>query len=137
MSTVLLIHANQGLAGVCHDLRAAGYVLGAGHGLYNGKLCLKRVSLARATMVTRDGEVVRPSKNERKELFRGLCGAAGAQIGIVTSFKVQIVNSAICNNVFVFRFSRPHLRIGESLEKWMKYDEAWGMTRTCLEIYCT
>ncbi len=122
-------------AGVCPGVGVGGYTFGGGHGLYEGKLGLMCDSLVEATMVTRDGSVVRASRKERQELFWGLCGAGGAQFGIVTSFKVQTASSAIYDNAVVFRFTWPHHRIGELLEKWMKYDEEWGMVRTRMEIY--
>lgn len=113
-------------AGVCPGVGVGGYILGGGHGPFEGRLGVACDSLESVTMVTRDGDVIEASKTLRQKLFWGMCGAGGAQFGIITEFRLQTAPSAPFDNSVIFGFQWPHERIGELIESWAKYDEYGG-----------
>lgn len=113
-------------AGVCPAVGMGGYLLGGGHGPYEGRLGVACDSLVSATMVTRDGDVIQASKWERQGLFWGLCGGGGAQFGIVTEFRLTTAASKPFDNAVIFMYRWPHERIGELLASWTRYNESGG-----------
>lgn len=121
-------------AGVCPGVGVGGYVLGGGHGPYEGKLGLTCDSLEEVTLVDRNGWIIKASAKERSGLFWGLCGAGGAQFGIATSFKIRTVDVKPYDNAVYFRYNWQQRYVGQLLEKWLRYDEMGGLVRIRMEI---
>lgn len=72
--------------GRCKAVGVGGLVLGGGIGFnmrYNGLTC---DSLVETTMVTAEGEIIKCSDTENKELFWAIRGAGGGNFGVHTSF---------------------------------------------------
>lgn len=113
-------------AGVCPNVGFAGYVLGDGHGPYEGRLGLACDSMLSLRMVDRFGKAFTVSKSSHSSLFWAMCGAGGGQFGIVTEFRWKTVSSAPFDRAVIFRFLWPRERGGELLEKWQDYDEHGG-----------
>lgn len=113
-------------SGVCPGVGLGGYVLGGGHGPYEGKLGMACDSLESVSIVNRFGEPLVASKMNNTGLFWALCGAGGAQFGVVTNFRLKTVSSEIYDNAVMFRFSWPHEKSGELLNEWRKYQEEGG-----------
>lgn len=122
-------------AGVCPSVGFAGYVLGGGHGPYEGKLGLACDAMLSLRMVDRFGNILDVSRTKRPFLFWAMCGAGGAQFGIVTSFRWRTVSSKQFDNAVVFRFRWPVASGGELMEKWQRYGEWGGAVWFRIEIY--
>lgn len=75
--------------GVARPTGIAGLTLAGGHGFLMRKYGLACDNLLSADMVTADGQLLRISKNQNKDLFWGIRGGGG-NFGIVTSFKYQL-----------------------------------------------
>jgi FAD/FMN-containing dehydrogenase len=75
--------------GVASDTGIAGLTLGGGYGWLNGKYGLACDNVVALDVVTADGQRVTASAEENADLFWGMRGA-GANFGIVTSFKYQL-----------------------------------------------
>src|SRR3954468_21706613 len=81
--------ASDGLlvpGGTCATVGIAGLTLGGGQGVTGRRFGLTCDSLQGATVVLADGSVVRCDENRRPDLFWGLRGGGGGNLGIVTSF---------------------------------------------------
>lgn len=114
--------------GVCPGVGVGGYLLGGGHGPYEGSLGLGCDAIEEVSMVTRDGYMIKANASLRQDLFWAMCGAGGSQFGIITEFKLRTSPSAPFDRAVVFRFKWPHHRIGELLEKYVRYDADGGDT---------
>lgn len=79
-------------------------------------------------MVTNEGEIVIASHSLRQDLFWGLCGSGGSQLGIVTQFKLRTVLSTPFDRAVVFRIIWPVHRAGELLHRFMQYNGDGGDT---------
>jgi hypothetical protein len=75
--------------GVASDTGIAGLTLGGGYGWLDGKYGLACDNLLAAEVVTAEGQVAQASAEEGADLFWAVRGA-GANFGIVTSFKYQL-----------------------------------------------
>src|SRR3954447_16613008 len=73
-------------AGTCATVGIAGLTLGGGQGVTGRRFGLTCDSLEGATVVLADGSVVRCDENRHPDLFWGLRGGGGGNLGIVTSF---------------------------------------------------
>lgn len=71
--------------GGCPTVGAIGYTLGGGWG-YSGRLLgLGCDSLIEAEMINFEGELIKASQNENKDLFWALRGCGGGNFGVITS----------------------------------------------------
>ncbi|PXF45575.1 Berberine bridge enzyme-like 7 [Gracilariopsis chorda] len=122
-------------AGVCPSVGFAGYVLGGGHGPYEGRLGIACDDMLSLRMVDRKGRAFFVSKSKRPELFWALCGAGGGHFGVVTAFRWRTVSSGPFDRAVVFRFKWPTSRGGEVLEKWQHYSEWGGDVWFRIEVY--
>lgn len=122
-------------AGVCPSVGFAGYVLGGGHGPYEGRLGMACDDMLSLRMVDRKGRAISVSKSKRPNLFWAFCGAGGGSFGIVTAFRWRTVSSTPFDKAVVFRFKWPTFRGGELLEKWQHYPEWDGDVWFRIEIY--
>ena len=75
--------------GVASDTGIAGLTLGGGYGWLDGKYGLACDNVLAADVVTAEGRLVTASAEEDADLFWAIRGA-GANFGIVTSFKYQL-----------------------------------------------
>jgi hypothetical protein len=75
--------------GVASDTGIAGLTLGGGYGWLNGKYGLACDNVLAVDVVTAEGRLVTASAEENADLFWGIRGA-GANFGVVTSFKYQL-----------------------------------------------
>jgi hypothetical protein len=75
--------------GVASDTGIAGLTLGGGYGWLNGKYGLACDNVLAVDLVTAEGRLVTASGEENADLFWGMRGA-GANFGIVTSFRYQL-----------------------------------------------
>ena len=114
--------------GDCPGVGVGGYFLGGGTGPYEARLGLGCDSLQEVTMVTRDGDVIQASHTLRQRLFWSMCGAGGAQFGIVTNFKIKTVPSTYYDRAVMFRFKWPLRKSGELLSKYVAYIPQDGNT---------
>jgi len=81
--------ASDGLVvpgGTCATVGIAGLTLGGGQGVTGRLFGLTCDSLEAATVVLADGTVVRCDANRHDDLFWGLRGGGGGNLGVVTSF---------------------------------------------------
>lgn len=113
-------------AGVCPGVGIAGYMLGGGHGPYEGKLGLACDALVEVTLIDRFGKMKVASSQVNTELFWSMCGAGGGQFGIVTEFKIKTAPSFKYDNSVVFKIAWPRSSAGEVISKWTNYDEKGG-----------
>jgi FAD/FMN-containing dehydrogenase len=72
--------------GTCATVGIAGLTLGGGQGVTGRRFGLTCDSLEAATVVLADGTVVRCDANRHDDLFWGLRGGGGGNLGVVTSF---------------------------------------------------
>lgn len=114
--------------GVCPGVGVAGYLLGGGLGPYEGLLGLGCDAIEEVYMVTREGDIVKVDRNTQPKLFWAMCGAGGAQFGIITQFKLRTAPVIPFDRAVVFRFKWPHHRIGELLQKFERYNADGGNT---------
>jgi FAD/FMN-containing dehydrogenase len=75
--------------GVASDTEIAGLTLGGGYGWLDGKYGLACDNVLAAEVVTAEGRLVQASSENDADLFWAIRGA-GANFGIVTSFKYQL-----------------------------------------------
>jgi hypothetical protein len=75
--------------GVASDTGIAGLTLGGGYGWLDGKYGLACDNVLAADVVTAEGRLVQASADEDPDLFWAIRGA-GANFGIVTSFKYEL-----------------------------------------------
>jgi FAD/FMN-containing dehydrogenase len=75
--------------GVASDTGIAGLTLGGGYGWLDGKYGLACDNVLAADVVTAEGRIVEASAEQDADLFWAIRGA-GANFGIVTSFKYQL-----------------------------------------------
>lgn len=122
-------------AGVCPGVGISGYMLGGGHGPYEGRLGLACDALVSLRVVDRFGVLRVASRWRYKELFWASCGAGGGQFGVVTSFRTKTFSSWMYDRAVVFRFNWNHRVIGELMEKWQNYDEMDGKMWVRMEMY--
>jgi hypothetical protein len=81
--------ASDGLVvpgGTCATVGIAGLTLGGGQGVTGRRFGLTCDSLEAATVVLADGTVVHCDANHHNDLFWGLRGGGGGNLGVVTSF---------------------------------------------------
>jgi FAD/FMN-containing dehydrogenase len=74
---------------VASDTGIAGLTLGGGYGWLDGKYGLACDNVLSIDMITGEGQLVTASAEENADLFWGIRGA-GANFGVVTSFKYQL-----------------------------------------------
>jgi FAD/FMN-containing dehydrogenase len=72
--------------GTCATVGIAGLTLGGGQGVTGRRFGLTCDSLEAATVVLADGTVVQCDANRHSDLFWGLRGGGGGNLGVVTSF---------------------------------------------------
>lgn len=115
-------------AGVCPGVGVAGFMLGGGHGPYEGRLGLACDSVTSYNMVDSSGKlrIVRQGDKRNSDLFWALCGAGGGQLGIITSFTLRTVSASWYDSVVVWRYRWPYDVGGELLAKWNRYNEHGG-----------
>lgn len=113
-------------AGVCPSVGVGGYLLGGGHGPYEGRLGLGCDSIKAANIVLADGKVTSVSKTRHKELFWALCGSGGASFGIVTEFQINTAAATIFDRAVVFRYWWPVTQSGELLKRFINYEAHGG-----------
>lgn len=113
-------------AGTCPNVGIGGYLLGGGHGPYEGRLGLGCDVLQSATVVLADGRLVTASKSSFSDLFWTLCGSGGATLGIVTEFKLNAPTSAPFDRAVVFRYKWPLAQSGEVLRRYATFREFGG-----------
>ena len=75
--------------GVASDTGIAGLTLGGGYGWLDGKYGLACDNVLSVDVVTAEGQLVTASAEKNADLFWGIRGA-GANFGVVTSFKYQL-----------------------------------------------
>jgi len=75
--------------GSCGGVGIAGLTLGGGFGLLGREYGLTCDALKGLKMVNADGEVVKASRRENKELFWASCGGGGGNFGAVTEFAFE------------------------------------------------
>lgn len=75
--------------GTASDTGIAGLTLGGGYGWLNGRWGLSCDNLLSVDLVTADGSLVTANAIENEDLYWGVRGA-GANFGVVTSFKYQL-----------------------------------------------
>jgi len=76
--------------GSCSTVGVAGLTLGGGFGLLSRQLGLTCDALLEGEMVTADGEIVRASDRENRDLFWALRGGGGGNFGIVTELVFRV-----------------------------------------------
>ena len=82
-------HGLAALHGSSPDVGITGYTLGGGIGWYARKLGLASNSLAAVELITAEGEHVRASATENRELFWALRGGGGS-FGVVTALELRL-----------------------------------------------
>lgn len=122
-------------AGVCPSVGMGGYVLGGGHGPYEGRLGMACDALVAVRFVDRFGNPGVASRKNNPSLFWAMCGAGGSQFVIVTELVMRTVSAKPFDNAAAFRFRWPIERAGELLEKWTRYGESGGDVWFRIEIY--
>lgn len=123
--------------GVCPGIGIGGYILGGGHGPYEGRLSIACDSVLSYRMINRKGKVIIASARRNRNLFWAMCGAGGGQFGIVTQFQMKTKPSKPIDNSIVFRFTWPREVAGELYEKYMaSYNEQGGQVwfRMAIEL---
>lgn len=115
-------------AGVCPAIGLAGYILGGGHGPYEGRQSIACDSVLAYRMIDHNGDlVIANGRGRNTDLFWAMCGAGGGQFGIVTQFRMRTLHSKPIDTAIVCRFTWPREVAGELYEKYMvKYDEHGG-----------
>src|SRR5215475_1198881 len=83
------LHGLAVTGGVVSTTGIAGLTLGGGVGWLMGKYGLALDNLRSVELVTADGQLLQPSKEEEAELFWALRGGGG-NFGIATSFEFQL-----------------------------------------------
>jgi len=86
--------------GTCATVGIAGLTLGGGQGVTGRRFGLTCDSLEAATIVLADGTVVRCDANRHDDLFWGLRGGGGGNLGVVTSFTFAahpLIHLTICS----------------------------------------
>lgn len=113
-------------AGVCPSVGFAGYVLGGGHGPYEGRLGMACDAMLSLRMVNRFGKVIVANSTFNANLLWAHCGAGGGQFGIVTSFRWRTTSADPFSRAVIFRYKWPASRGGELMQKWQNYGERNG-----------
>lgn len=114
--------------GTCPNVGMGGYLLGGGHGPYDGRLGLGCDALEEVTMVIRDGDIIKANRTLRQGLFWAMCGVGGSQFGIITHFKMKTASSAFFDRAVVFRFKWTLPNVGELLDKYARFEPTNGDT---------
>lgn len=113
-------------SGNCPGVGVAGFILGGGHGPYEGLLGLACDNIVSVRIVDRNGVAKTVSRSKNSALFWGMCGAGGGQFGIVTSFRLKTASSKPFDNAVGFRFKWPVAKAGEVLHEWSAWNQVNG-----------
>lgn len=122
--------------GVCPAIGLAGYLLGGGHGPYEGRQSIGCDSVLSYRMIDCNGNlVIVNNRGRNSDLFWAMCGAGGGQFGIVTQFRMTTMHSKPVDTAIVFRFSWPSEVSGELFEKYIaRYGEEGGLVWFRMDI---
>lgn len=120
--------------GVCPGVGVAGFLLGGGHGPYEGKLGLGCDSLISARVVDASATVRIASRTSHANLFWALCGGGGGHYGIVTQFVMRTASSLPFDRAVCFRFRWPHAVAGVVLSQWQNWDQVGGRVWFRMEV---
>ncbi len=101
--------------GLCPTVGIAGQVLGGGLGILGRAHGLTADNLVEAQVVLADGRIVDCDEHRHPDLFWGLRGAGGGQLGVATRFVLRTVPDGIAT---CFGLTWPLERAGEVLREW-------------------
>ncbi len=121
----------QGLivpAGSCPSVGVAGLTLGGGHGVLGRKFGLTCDNLLSAQVVLADGRIVTCDAQHESDLFWGLRGGGGGNLGIVTSFTFQ---THAVSSLTLFTLRWPWSSAATVINAWQHWgpqgpDEIWS-----------
>lgn len=120
--------------GVCPGIGFTGFILGGGHGPYEGRLSLACDSLDSVRMVTHTGRLVVATRRRHKDLFWGSCGAGGGQFGVVVAYRMRVRSARPYDRSVYFRFSWARKQAGDVLHKYMSYNQMGGKVWVRMEM---
>ncbi|HTE46205.1 MAG TPA: FAD-dependent oxidoreductase [Gemmatimonadaceae bacterium] len=84
------LHGLAPLLGSSGTVGVIGYTLGGGIGWLARKYGLAVDSVVSIELVTADGQMVRASSREHRDLYWAMCGSGGGGFGIVAAIEVQL-----------------------------------------------
>jgi FAD/FMN-containing dehydrogenase len=105
--------------GLCPSVGISGQILGGGLGILGRARGLTADTLVEAQVVLAEGRIVDCDERRDADLYWGLRGAGGGQLGVVTRFVVKTVPDHVAT---CFRLTWPLERAGDVLEAW----QAWS-----------
>jgi len=105
-------------AGACPSVGIAGLTLGGGLGILGRRYGLTSDQLVGAQVVLADGRILDCDEQHEPELFWGLRGAGGGQLGIVTSFLLRTVPA---DDLTCFKLAWPQRQAATAIEQWQDW----------------
>ncbi|AKU94280.1 hypothetical protein AKJ09_00944 [Labilithrix luteola] len=119
--------------GINSTTGVAGLTLGGGFGWLSRKYGLTIDNLMSADVILADGQLVRASEDENKELFWGIRGGGG-NFGVVTRFEFRLhpVGPLVTAGLVVFPYERAHEVLARYAELTASLDESsavWAVLR--------